>query len=137
MLTAYTQNIDTILRTLVGHHATVAIATLDDPSLRPGVRDFSYIKELDWFQRSSDHTADFARLTRRTAAFNQVIRQKAAQYGAVLVDFSQQPLFADRNTMSNDGLHPSSKGYMIISRLWLEALLPYLGGSPSILTATP
>ena len=136
-LTAFTQNVDMILKTLVGHQATVIIALLDDPSMRPGVRDGSYIKVFDWVKRSTDIKSDFARLTRRTLAFNQVIRQKASQYGVALVDFSNEPLFANPATMSNDGLHPSSKGYKIISRLWLEALLPYLGGSPDILTPTP
>src|SRR5258707_856078 len=101
----FSQNIDTILQTLVGHGATVVIAVLDDPSKRPGVVDGSYIKDFDWVKHSTDHRADFVRLSRRTAAFNQIIRQKAAHYGAALVDFYGTPLFADRNTMSDDGLH--------------------------------
>ncbi len=130
----FSQNIDTILQTLVVHGATVVIALLDDPSKRPGVVDGSYIKDFDWVKHSTDHRADFVRLSRRTATFNQVIRQKAAQYGAALVDFSNSTLFENQDTMSDDGLHPSSKGYQMISTMWLEALLPYLGGSPELLT---
>src|SRR5258707_7946372 len=54
-LKAYENNIDTILRSLSGHGATLAIALLDDPSKRPGIADGSYAVFYDWYRQSNDH----------------------------------------------------------------------------------
>ena len=135
---AFERNIDIILRTLSGHGATLAITMLDDPALRPGIVDGSYASNYAWYTRSHDHVDDFARLARRTAEYNRVIKAKAAQYGAVLVDLPRTGVFHNAKLMSDDGLHPSSRGYQMLANTWLEALLPVLGYAPRLqLTLTP
>ena len=137
-LRIFTENIDKILSTLSGRGATLAIALLDDPSMRPSVRDGSYIADFAWYHDSHNHQADFERLSRRTEAFNRVITSKASQYGTILVNLSKPGLFDDRRFMSDDGLHPSSAGYAKIAAIWLEALLPYMGNAQTLwLTVTP
>ncbi|MEP7286303.1 MAG: SGNH/GDSL hydrolase family protein [Chloroflexota bacterium] len=136
----FTANIDTILHTLQGRGATLAIALLDDPAKRATIQDGSYMlaAQVAWYKDSSTLEPDLARLSRRAIAYNKVIAEKAAQYGAILVDLSQPGLFDNPGMMSNDGLHPSSVGYAKISEIWLTALLPYLGDMHTLtLTLTP
>jgi lysophospholipase L1-like esterase len=124
-LTRYTANIDTILHSLKDRGALLAIALLDDPSKRPAIATGEYIKGYDWAQQNTDLESNLGRLTRRTASYNEVIRQKAEQYNAVVVDLND-PLFTDPEYLSQDGLHPNSRGYQKIADIWYQALLPYL-----------
>jgi lysophospholipase L1-like esterase len=138
-LETFTKNIDSILRTLQGRGAVLAIALLDDVSKRPTVKTGEYVAGYTWRQQGTSLDADLVRMSRRAAAYNNVIRQKAREYGAVLVDLSQPGLFDDPALMSEDGLHPAAAAYDRISQIWFDALLPLLGDAQSLnltLTAT-
>ena len=60
--------------------------------------------------------------------YNTVIAQKAAQYGALMVDFYQTTIFTDLATLANDGNHPNAAGYDIAAGRWYDTLKPLLGG---------
>lgn len=108
----YTANIDTTLRELKGAGASIFIALLDDQSLRPFAQP-----ENGYFD-----TEGLARMSRRITAYNKVIAAKAAEYGAVTVDFFHTTLFTDPATLADDGLHPNPPGYDIVAQIWFNAL---------------
>lgn len=108
----YTANIDTTLSELKAAGATTFIAILDDQSLRPFARPENGYFDLD----------GLARMSRRITAYNKVIASKAAEYGAVTVDFFNTTIFTDPATLADDGLHPNPGGYNIVAKLWYEAI---------------
>ncbi len=116
-LTNYTNDIDTTLRSLTGAGARVFIALLDDQSLRP------YSTSPDGGNFSPDQLAHMTRLAR---AFNDIIRAKAADYGATTVDFYSTTIFTDPATLYEDGIHPNPSGYDLIAQIWFKAMRPYL-----------
>jgi lysophospholipase L1-like esterase len=58
--------------------------------------------------------------------YNQIIRDKAAQYGALTVDFYSTDIFTNSATLYDDGNHPNQAGYDIIAQKWFEAISPFL-----------
>ncbi len=109
----YTINIDATLRALRGAGALTFIALLDDQSLRP-------------FARNPDGgnitAAGLARMSRRVRAYNEAITAKAAEHGAITVDFFNTTIFTNQATLSYDGNHPNPSGYEIIARIWFDAI---------------
>ncbi len=116
-LARYTTNIDQTMRALTGSGARVYIALLDDQSQRP------YATNPDGAGLSAEGVAYMAHLA---SAFNAAIRAKAAEYGAIPVDFANTTIFTDPATLAEDGLHPNAQGYDQIAQIWFEALRPDL-----------
>ncbi len=112
-LTTYTNNIDTTLRSLTGVGARVYIALLDDQSLRP------YATNPNGAGYSPE---DLAHMSHLALAFNDVIRAKAAEYGATTVDFYNTTIFTDPSTLAEDGIHPNPSGYDLVAQIWFEAI---------------
>ena len=111
-------NIDTILSQLRGTGAQVAIALLDDQSKRPIA-----LKGEAFVAITPD---EMSRMSAHVDVYNQIIRDKAAQYGALTVDFYSTDIFTNPATLYDDGNHPNQAGYDIIAQKWFDAILPLL-----------
>ncbi len=122
-LQAYETNIDTILGRLTQSGAKVLIALLDDQSKRPVVANPPNPAEPAFTATSAD---DLARMSAHVNAYNEIIRRKAAQYGAQTVDFFTTDIFTNPATLYSDGNHPNTAGYEKITQIWFAALEPYL-----------
>ena len=116
----YTHNLDTILGQLKAAGAQVIIALLDDQSLRP------VTQKGEAFPGTSRD--EVALMSAQVGRYNTVIVQKAAQYGALMVDFYQTTIFTDLITLADDGNHPNAAGYDIVAGRWYDTLKPLLGG---------
>jgi lysophospholipase L1-like esterase len=116
-LARFSANIDRILSRLRSSGAKLAIALYDDQAKRPGANS----------ETLPGTTPDeFRRMSRQVTRYNDAIRQRAAQHGAVLVDFSRTPLFTDPKQMDPDGIHPNDAGYDAVARIWFDAIRPLL-----------
>lgn len=122
-LKAYETNIDTILSKLTQAGAKVFIALLDDQSKRPVAANPPNPAEPAF---SATTTDDLAHMSRHVDAYNEIIRKKAAQYGAVTVDFFHTDIFTNSATLYTDGNHPNIAGYEKITPIWFAALEGYL-----------
>jgi lysophospholipase L1-like esterase len=111
-------NIDTILSQLRGTGAQVVIALLDDQSKRPIA-----LKGEAFVAITPD---ELARMSAHVDVYNQIIRDKAAQYGALTVDFYSTDIFTNPATLYDDGNHPNQAGYDIIAQKWFDAITPIL-----------
>ena len=111
-------NIDTILSQLRGTGAQVVIALLDDQSKRPIA-----LKGEAFVAITPD---EMSRMSAHVDVYNQIIRDKAAQYGALTVDFYSTDIFTSPATLYDDGNHPNQAGYDIIAQKWYEAISPIL-----------
>ena len=114
----YSQNLDTILSSFSEIGTRVIIAKLDDQSLRP------VVQRGEAFPGTSK--AEVQRMSAQVRRYNEVIAQKAAEYGAITVDFFETTIFTDPATLADDGNHPNADGYDQISDIWLAALRPLL-----------
>ncbi len=114
---AYTNDIDTTLRSLSGIGARLYVALLDDQTLRPYATADNY---------SNFTREQLAHMSQLTLKFNDVLRSKSAEYNATLVDFVNTTIFTDSSTLAEDGIHPNSAGYDIIARMWFDAISPIL-----------
>ncbi len=108
----YRDNIETILSQLHQAGIKVYIGLVDDQSLRPAAQGSGM--SLNDTQR--------ARMSRIATAFNQIIQQKAAQYGATTVDFYHTTIFTSSSTLADDGNHPNANGYDAMTGLWFNAI---------------
>ena len=111
-------NIDTILSQLRGTGAQVVIALLDDQSKRPVA-----LKGEAFVSITPD---EMNRMSAHVDVYNQIIRDKAAQYGALTVDFYSTDIFTNPATLYDDGNHPNQAGYDIIAQKWFDAISPLL-----------
>jgi lysophospholipase L1-like esterase len=111
-------NIDTILSQLRGTGAQVVIALLDDQSKRPIA-----MKGEAFVAITPD---ELSRMSAHVDVYNQIIRDKAAQYGALTVDFYSTDIFTNPETLYYDGNHPNQAGHDIIAQKWFEAIKPIL-----------
>jgi lysophospholipase L1-like esterase len=116
----YARNLDTILSQLKAAGAQIIIALLDDQSLRP------VTQKGEAFPGTS--RAEVTLMSAQVGRYNTVIAQKAAQYGALVVDFYQTSIFTDSATLADDGNHPNAAGYDIVAGRWYDTLKPLLGG---------
>lgn len=114
----FSANIDLILSQLRNAGAEVLIALLDDQSKRPiALRGEAFLEITpDELNRMSLHVV----------RYNEIITQKAAQYGALTVDFYNTDIFTNPATLYYDGNHPNSAGYDVITQKWFEVLLTIL-----------
>ncbi|MFT3894741.1 MAG: GDSL-type esterase/lipase family protein [Anaerolineales bacterium] len=116
----FTANMDTILSRLRKTGASVIVALLDDQSKRPVAlkgEAFTAITQ-----------AELTRMSRLVGLYNAILSAKAAQYGALTVDFSNTDIFTNPATLYDDGNHPNSAGYDLIAQKWWEVLNSLLGG---------
>lgn len=118
-LSRYETNLDMILKGLTGAGARVAVALLDDQSRRPVA-----LKGEAFTNISAE---ELQRMSAQVVRYNQVLKNKAAQYGAVTVDFYSSFIFTNPATLYDDGNHPNQAGYDIIAEMWFNALKPILG----------
>lgn len=118
-LQAYEAHIDTILQRLTEKNIIVFIALLDDQSKRPVVAAPPNPAEPALPATTAD---DVARMSRQVQAYNEIIARKAAEYGAVSVDFYHTSIFTDPATLYEDGNHPNITGYEQITQIWFSAL---------------
>ncbi len=120
-LAAYEANLDVVLTRLADHGVRVYIALLDDQSKRPVVASPQGEPAFP-----GTTSADLALMSAHVTAYNDVIRRKAGQYGASVVDFFATTLFTTPATLCSDGNHPNEAGYDAIAALWFAALAPAL-----------
>lgn len=107
-------NLDTILSGLTGAGAQVVIAQLDDQSLRPVTQA--------GLAFPGTTKAEVVLMSAQITRYNQTIAEKAAQYGALLVDFYPTTIFTDTATLDYDGNHPNAAGYDIIAGMWFSVI---------------
>jgi lysophospholipase L1-like esterase len=119
----YSANLDTLLRQLTGSGALVFVALLDDQSKRPVVASPPNPAEPAF---SATTAEDLARMSVHVTALNEILQKKAAEYGAITVDFFHTDIFTNPATLYSDGNHPNSAGYEKITEIWLTAIDPYL-----------
>ena len=116
----FTANMDLILSRLRGTGAAVIVAMLDDQSKRPVA-----LKGEAFTSITQD---ELARMSVQVGRYNTIIITKAAQYGALTVDFYNTDIFTNPATLYDDGNHPNQAGYDLIAQKWWEVLSPLLGG---------
>jgi lysophospholipase L1-like esterase len=121
-LGAYEDNIDKILSRLADHGVIVFVALLDDQSKRPVVARPNPTEPA--FPGTTP--ADLVRMAAHINAYNDIIRRKAAVYGAATVDFSATAIFTSAATLCDDGNHPNATGYDRVAQIWYAALEPRL-----------
>ncbi|HNK63414.1 MAG TPA: SGNH/GDSL hydrolase family protein [Anaerolineales bacterium] len=117
-LQRYSANMDAILTQLRGAGAQVIVALLDDQSKRPVA-----LKGEAFTAITQD---ELARMSVQAQRYNEVIVQKAAQYGALTVDFYNTTIFINSATLYDDGNHPNQAGYDLIAQKWYEMLAQLL-----------
>jgi lysophospholipase L1-like esterase len=120
-LAAYEANLDTVLGRLADKGASIYVALLDDQAKRPAVAAPGSEPAFP-----ATTPADVALMSAHVSAYNDIIKRKAAQYGAVTVDFYDTTIFTDQATLCGDGNHPNESGYDAIAAIWFAALEPAL-----------
>jgi len=110
----FAANMDVILGQLRAAGAQVIVALLDDQSRRPVA-----FKGEAFTSITPD---ELNRMSLQVTRYNEIISEKAAQYGAVTVDFYSTDIFTNPATLYDDGNHPNAAGYDIIAQKWFEAL---------------
>jgi acyl-CoA thioesterase I len=120
-------NIDTILSALQASDITTFIALLDDQAKRPFA-----LKSDSGYTR-----ADLKRMSKFAEQFNEIITDKAQEYGAITVDFFNTAIFTDEKTLYDDGNHPNAAGYDEIAKTWFNTLEPYLAGLATLPAPIP
>jgi lysophospholipase L1-like esterase len=115
----YARNLDTILTSLTDAGAVVFMALLDDQSQRP------VTQRGEAFPGISRDEID--QMAAQVVRYNEVIAEKAEEYGAYIVDFYDTTIFTDAETLADDGNHPNPDGYDVIAEMWFEAIAPLLG----------
>lgn len=110
----FASNMDVILGELRAAGAQVIIALLDDQSKRPVA-----LKGEAFTAITPD---ELNRMSLQVTRYNEIISEKAAQYGALTVDFYSTDIFTNPVTLYDDGNHPNAAGYDIIAQKWFDAL---------------
>jgi lysophospholipase L1-like esterase len=110
----FAANMDTVIGQLRGTGAQVIVALLDDQSKRPvALRGEAF---------TSVTRDELGRMSAQVTRYNQILTEKAAQYGALTVDFHSTDIFTNPSTLYDDGNHPNQAGYDVIAQMWFEAL---------------
>jgi lysophospholipase L1-like esterase len=110
----FAANMDMILSQLRATGAQVIVALLDDQSKRPvALRGEAF---------TSITPDELNRMSLQAMRYNEIIAEKAAQYGALTVDFYSTDIFTNPATLYDDGNHPNAAGYDIIAQKWFDAL---------------
>ncbi len=114
----FASNMDLILGRLRGTRAAVIVALLDDQSQRPVA-----VKGEAFTSITQD---ELARMSAQATRYNEIIASRAAQYGALTVDFYHTDIFTNPATLYDDGNHPNEAGYDRIAQAWWNVLSPLL-----------
>lgn len=110
----FAANMDVILGQLRAAGAQVIIALLDDQSKRPvALRGEAF---------TSITPDELNRMSQQVTRYNEIISEKATQYGALTVDFYSTDIFTNPATLYDDGNHPNAAGYDIIAQKWFDVL---------------
>lgn len=118
-LQRYTTDIDTILSQLQATGATILVGLLDDQAQRPVVADPPNPSEPAFPGISA---AERQQMSQQVNSYNNALRSKATQYGALVVDFHNTTIFTSPTTLADDGNHPNAAGYDAITELWFARL---------------
>ena len=110
----FASNLDVILGQLRAAGAQVIVALLDDQSKRPVA-----LKGEAFTSITPD---ELDRMSLQVTRYNEIISEKAAQHGALTVDFYSTDIFTNPATLYDDGNHPNPAGYDIIAQKWFDAL---------------
>lgn len=110
----FAANIENIISQLRGAGAQVIIALLDDQSRRPVALAGQAFTAIT--------PDELNRMALQATRYNEIISEKAAQYGALTVDFYSTDIFTNPATLYDDGNHPNAAGYDIIAQKWFDAL---------------
>lgn len=110
----FSSNIDLILDQLRSTGAQVIIAQLDDQTQRPVA-----LKGEAFTAITQD---EMARMSMQASRYNEIIAERAAQHGALVVDFFSTDIFTNPATLYDDGNHPNSVGYDVIAQKWFDVL---------------
>ncbi len=110
----FASNMDSILTQLRATGAQVIVALLDDQSRRPVA-----LKGEAFTSITPD---ELNRMSLQVTRYNEIIAEKAAQYGALTIDFYSTDIFTNPATLYDDGNHPNAAGYDMIAQKWFEAL---------------
>ncbi len=65
-------------------------------------------------------------MSEQVKRYNTIITEKAAQYGALTVDFYNSDIFTNPETLADDGNHPNPAGYDLITQAWYKQLITIL-----------
>lgn len=122
----FSANLDTLLSQLSATGATLLVALLDDQSQRPVIANPPNPNEPAFPGISA---TERQRMAQQVNAYNDLIRAKAAQYKAYLVDFYHTTIFTTPATLADDGNHPNAAGYDQITERWFAVLKPLIAGS--------
>ncbi len=110
----FSANLDLILGQLRSTGAQVIVAQLDDQSQRPVA-----LKGEAFTAITQD---EMARMSMQASRYNEIIAERAAQHGALVVDFFSTDIFTNPATLYDDGNHPNSAGYDVITQKWFDVL---------------
>ncbi len=92
----------------------IIVAQLDDQSQRPVA-----LKGEAFTAITQD---EMARMSMQASRYNEIIAERAAQHGALVVDFFSTDIFTNPATLYDDGNHPNSVGYDVIAQKWFDVL---------------
>jgi lysophospholipase L1-like esterase len=110
----FAANMDMILGQLRAAGAQVIVASLDDQSKRPVALRGEAFPAIT--------PDELNRMSQQVMRYNEIITEKAAQHGALTVDFYSTDIFTNPATLYDDGNHPNPAGYDIIAQKWFDAL---------------
>lgn len=114
----FSENMDTVISGLREAGAEVVVARLDDQAKRPA---------KSRSQTYPDITAgELSRMTKQVQRYNEVIVEKANQYGVLTIDFYETDIFTQPETLASNGFHPNPAGYDLIAQTWYKALIKIL-----------
>ena len=110
----FAANMDVILGQLRAAGAQVIVALLDDQTRRPVA-----LKGEAFTSITPD---ELDRMSQQVTRYNEIIAEKAAQHGALTVDFYSTDIFTNPATLYDDGNHPNTAGYDVIAQKWFDVL---------------
>jgi lysophospholipase L1-like esterase len=122
-LVHYRANLDKLAGALVDAGAVLVLGINDDQSKRPVAADANMRREA--FPDISD--AEVTQMSAQAERYADVVRDVAAEHGALVADFLHAPFFTNRALLADDGNHPNASGYDAMTEIWLTALEPLIG----------
>ena len=122
-LERYRANLRTIVSDLRTRGAQVVLAINDDQTRRQIVTDDA-MRAAAFPATTREEVGQMSAQAHRYA---DVVREVAAENGALVADFLDSPIFSTRSMMADDGAHPNAAGYDQLAKDWMAAMDPLLG----------
>jgi lysophospholipase L1-like esterase len=119
-LATYRANLQKIVSTLRAAGASVVLGINDDQSHRPMMTDAT-MRENTF---PAITAGEVTQMSAQAKKYATVVREVAADNGALVVDFLDAPLFRDPARLNEDGGHPNSRGYDEMTEVWRTGLQP-------------